>query len=108
MVIVALGRGSLDGERAKAVLALNGTSCRGEAAQIERLFPYQFARPAKRGGCEIVCAYEVAVAARDRAVTRVKLITHFEGCRNPYIVRKNGVHRSSESERAPPLRHAQH
>jgi hypothetical protein len=31
----------------------------------------------------------------------MEVITHFEGCRNPYIVRKNGVHRSSQSERAP-------
>jgi hypothetical protein len=31
----------------------------------------------------------------------MKLVTHFEGSRYPYIIWKNGVHRSSKRERAP-------
>jgi hypothetical protein len=33
----------------------------------------------------------------------VELFTHFEGCRNPYIIRKKGVHRSSQRGRSPLL-----
>ena len=106
-VIVVLGRRSLYGERAKAVFTLDQARRLGQAAEIEWFSPYQLTSPAKRRGCEIVCAYEVAIAARDCAITRVKLITHFKGCCYPYVVRKNGVHRSSESERVPLLRHAQ-
>jgi hypothetical protein len=36
----------------------------------------------------------------------VELVTHFEGSGNPYIVWKNGVHRSSERERVPFLWYA--
>jgi len=36
----------------------------------------------------------------------MELVTHFVGSGNPYIVRKNGVHRSSKRGCAPPLRHA--
>jgi hypothetical protein len=36
----------------------------------------------------------------------VELVTHFEGSGNPYIIGKNGVHRSSKGERGPFLRHA--
>ena len=106
-VIVVSRRRAFDREGAKAVLALDGPRRCRETPEVERFFPDQLPVPPKRRGCEIVCAYVVAVAARDRAVSRVKLITHFEGCRNPYIIRKNGVHRSSESERAPFVRHAQ-
>src|SRR6266571_1433827 len=69
--------------------------CGGQSVESEGFSPDKLVCPAKRRPCEIVCAYEVAVAARDGAIARVELITHFEGSRNPYIIWKNGVHRSS-------------
>ena len=105
MVVPLRGR-AFHRKCAKAVFTPDGIRGSRQSGEIERSLPDQLTRSAKRGRCEIVCAYEVAVAARNRAIAGVKLIMHFEGCRNPYIVRKNGVHRSSESERAPLLRHA--
>ena len=105
-VIVLLRRSSLDGERAKAAAPYDCLRGIVESAYIQGLAPDKLVCAAKRGRCEIVCAYEVAIAARDRAIARVKLLTHLEGCRNPYIVWKNGVHRSSKRERAPLLRYA--
>jgi hypothetical protein len=86
-MVVPLGGGAFDRECPEAMLSLDG-SCGGlKAMKIERFPPDQLMRPAKRGRCEIVCAYVVAVAARNGAIAGVKLVTHFEGCRNPYIVR---------------------
>ena len=105
-VIVLLGRGSLDRICPKAMSTEYRLGCRGKPVERERFTPDKLVRTAKRRRCEIVCAYEVAVAPRDRAIARVKLLTHLEGCRNPYIVWKNGVHRSSKRERAPLLGYA--
>src|SRR2546423_5310858 len=105
-MIIPVGSSPFDRERPEAMLALD-CSCSGlESPKIERLLPDQLVRPAKRGRREIVCAYIVAVAAGYGAIAWVELVTHFEGCRNPYIVRQNGVHRSSQSARAPFLGNA--
>jgi hypothetical protein len=69
------------------MFALHGSRCGFESRKIERFLPNKLVRSAKRGGCEIVCAYVVAIAARNGAIAGVELITHLEGCRNPYIVR---------------------
>src|SRR2546423_3151309 len=105
-MVVTFRRCTLDGKGAKAVLAADRLRGSSHSRDVDRFFQDQLSVAAKRGGCEIVCAYVVAVAARDRAVPRMELITHFEGCRNPYIGRKNGGHRSSESTRVPFPGHA--
>ena len=86
-MIIPVGSGAFDRERPEAVLALDGSRGGLEARKIERFPPDQLVSPAKRGRCEIVCAYVVAVAAGYGAIAGVELVTHFEGCRNPYIVR---------------------
>jgi hypothetical protein len=86
-VIVSIGSRAFDSERPEAMVAFDGSSGGLEARKIERFLPDQLVGPAKRGRCEIVCAYVVAVAAGYCTIARVELVTHFEGCRNPYIVR---------------------
>ena len=48
-VVVALGGGSLDRERAKAVLAFDGKSRGLQTVKRERFLPDQLVGPAKRG-----------------------------------------------------------
>jgi hypothetical protein len=86
-VIVSIGCRAFDSECPEAMLAFDDSSRGLEARKIERFLRDQLVGPAKRGRCEIVCAYIVAVAAGYGAIARVELVTHFEGCRNPYIVR---------------------
>jgi hypothetical protein len=86
-MIIPVGCGAFDRECKEAMLPLDGSRCGLEALKIERFLPDQLVRPAKRGRCEIVCAYVVAVAAGYGAIAGVELFTHFEGCRNPYIIR---------------------
>ncbi|MEA2706308.1 MAG: hypothetical protein QOH22_1096 [Gemmatimonadaceae bacterium] len=86
-MLIPVGGSALDCESPEGVIALDDSCSGPETRKIERFLPGKLVRPAKRGRCEIVCAYVVAVAAGYGAIARVELITHFEGCRNPYIVR---------------------
>lgn len=106
LVLVSFWRRSLHGKSAKAASAAHRLRCGGKSVKIKRPPPRQLVPTAKRGRCEIVCAYEVAIAAGNRAIARVELVTHVEGSGNPYIIRKNGVHRSSKRECAPFLWYA--
>ena len=100
-MVVSIRCRSFHGEGAERVLSLDRRSGGRHATDIDRGFPYQLMGAPKRRRREVVCAYEVAVAAGGRAVPRVKLFTHFESGGNPYIVRKNGIHRSAESSGFP-------
>jgi len=86
-VIVSVGSSAFDCESPEAMFALHGSRRGLESSKIERFLPHKLVRSAKRGGCEIVCAYVVAIAAGYSAIAGVELVTHLEGCRNPYIVR---------------------
>jgi hypothetical protein len=86
-MVIPVGSGALDCECQEATLALDRPRRDLQTLKIERFLPDQLVCPAKRGRCEIVCAYVVAVAAGYRAEAGVELVTHFEGCRNPYIIR---------------------
>jgi len=86
-MLIPVGSGAFDRERPEGMIPLDGTRRGLEAGKLERFPPGELVRPAKRRRCEIVCAYIVAVAAGYGAIAGVELVTHFEGCRNPYIVR---------------------
>ena len=79
-MIVVRRRCSGDSECAKTVIAVQQCGRTVEHLAIDRAIDWQLVRPTKWRARIVVGADVITIATRDRAVARVEIWAHLEGC----------------------------
>jgi len=91
-MVVRVGRGALDREAAKAVLAGDGRRGLLERGASERPRKGELVAASKWGVGLVIRSYEIAIAPRRGAIASMKLRTHLEGRGHPDIGWQHRVH----------------